>query len=79
MHEPGDIRMKKPPYEMILWWGREDDALVIGARELPGRMTYGPTRQAALQSAEEAIALWIETARADGIAIPEPKGRLVFA
>ena len=47
MHEPGDIRMEKPPYELILWWGREDDAFVIGAPELPGCIACGPTRQEA--------------------------------
>ena len=71
--------MKNPPYEMILWWSREDDAFVVEVPELPGCMAHGATRQEALQSAEEAITLWIETAREDGITIPEPKGRLVFA
>ena len=79
MPDPDDIRMKKPPYGMILRWGLEDDAFVIEAPELPGCMASGPTSPEALESAEEAIALWIEAAREDGLPIPEPKGSLLFA
>jgi predicted RNase H-like HicB family nuclease len=36
-------------------------------------------RQEALANAETVIAEWIETARGLGRAVPEPKGRLLFA
>ncbi|MBF8277460.1 MAG: HicB-like protein [Candidatus Brocadiaceae bacterium] len=32
-----------------------------------------------LASAEKAVAFWLETAKEDGIPIPEPKGRLMYA
>ena len=42
-------------------------------------MAHGNTRVAAIQRAEEAIAFWIRTAKDDGLPIPAPKGRLVYA
>lgn len=66
-------------YEMILWWSAEDEAYVVDVPELPGCMAHGATRQAAIKNAEDAIKLWIKTAMDDGLEIPEPRGRLVFA
>lgn len=43
--------------------------------ELPGCAANGPTQEAALASAQEAIRLWIDTAKEFGDPIPEPKGR----
>jgi predicted RNase H-like HicB family nuclease len=43
---------------------------------LPGCMTEGDSRQHALEMLDEAFALWIETALAQGIAIPEPTERV---
>jgi predicted RNase H-like HicB family nuclease len=66
-------------YEMIVWWSREDDAFVVDVPELPGCMAHGESRLEAIKNAEDAIAFWIETARQDGLTIPEPKGRLLVA
>ena len=66
-------------YEMIIWWSVEDEAYVVDVPELPGCMAHGATRQTALKSAESAIKFWIHTAKEDGLEIPEPRGRLVFA
>ena len=43
--------------------------------ELPGCAAHGTTQEAALANAQEAIALWIETAKEFGDPIPEPEGR----
>ena len=64
---------------MIIWWSEEDQAFVVDVPELPGCMAHGNTRIEAIENAEEAIAFWIKTAEEDGIAIPKPKGRLLFA
>jgi predicted RNase H-like HicB family nuclease len=64
---------------MILWWSNEDDCYVVDVPELPGCMAHGRTRAEAIQNAEEAISLWVQTAREDGIRVPKPKGRLLFA
>jgi len=67
-------------YEVIIYWSREDAAFVAEVPELPGCAAHGPTQEAALASAQEAIGLWIDTAREFGDPIPEPKGRrLIFA
>ncbi len=71
--------MKPNSYEMILWWSTEDDAYVVDVPELPGCLAHGATRQQAIKNAEDAIKFWIKTARDDGLDVPQPRGRLVFA
>ena len=66
-------------YEIILYWSDEDQAFIAEVPELPGCAADGATRQEALANAEIVIGEWLETARAMGRAIPEPKGRLLFA
>jgi predicted RNase H-like HicB family nuclease len=66
-------------YEMIIWWSEEDRAFVVDVPELPGCMAHGESRLSAIKNAEEAIAFWIKTADEDGIPVPKPKGRLLFA
>jgi predicted RNase H-like HicB family nuclease len=62
-------------YEVIIYWSEEDQAYVAEVPELPGCAAHGPTQEAALVSVQEAIGLWIDTAREFGDPIPEPKGR----
>ncbi len=57
----------------------DDDCFVAEVPELPGCMAHGDNRPEAVASAEEAIALWIDTANEDGRDIPRPKGRLHYA
>ena len=67
-------------YEVVLYWSTVDDAFVAEVPELPGCMAHGDTQEAALRHANEAMALWIDTAREFGDPIPEPKGeRLMLA
>ena len=42
-------------------------------------MTHGKTRPDTIRQAEAAIRLWIKTAMEDGLEIPLPRGRLVYA
>lgn len=62
-------------YELIVYWSAEDGAFVVDVPELPGCVAHGPTPAAAVASAQDAIALWIDTAREFGDPVPEPKGR----
>ncbi len=62
-------------YEVIIYWSEEDEAFVAEVPELPGCAAHGPTQEAALASAQEAIRLWLDTAKEFGDPIPEPKGR----
>jgi len=67
-------------YEIIIYWSDEDQAFVADVPELPGCMAHGNTREEALKNINEAIKLWLDTAKEFGDPIPEPAGhRLVFA
>ena len=66
-------------YEVIIYWSDEDQAFLAEVPELPGCMADGATYQEALANVELIIEEWLETARDLGRAIPEPKGRLVYA
>ena len=67
-------------HEVVLDWSTVDDAFVAEVTELPGCMAHGDTQETALKHANEAMALWIDTAREFGDPIPEPKGeRLMLA
>jgi predicted RNase H-like HicB family nuclease len=65
-------------YEIIIYWSREDQLFVADVLELPGCMGHGDTKQLALENAQEAINLWIETAKEFGDPVPEPKGQRLF-
>ena len=67
-------------YEVIIYWSEEDQVFVAEVPELPGCAAHGPTQEAALTNAQEAIRLWLDTATEFGDPIPVPKGRrLIFA
>jgi predicted RNase H-like HicB family nuclease len=62
-------------YEVIIYWSAEDQVFVAEVPELPGCAAHGSSPEAALAEAQEAISLWLETAREFGDPVPEPKGR----
>ena len=67
-------------YEIIIYWSNEDQVFVAEVPELPGCAAHGPTHEVAFAQVQEAIRLWIDTAREFGDPIPEPKGeRLILA
>jgi len=67
-------------YEIIIYWSEEDRVYIAEVPELPGCLAHGATQEAALANAQEAIALWLDTAKEYGDPIPVPKGRrLIFA
>jgi len=67
-------------YEIIIFWSDEDGAYIADVPELPGCMAHGNTQEAALNNAQEALRLWIDTALECNEPVPEPKGRrLVYA
>ena len=67
-------------YEIIIYWSNEDQVYVAEVPELPGCMAHGETQTAALENTNQAIQLWIDTAKEFGDPIPEPKGqRLMLA
>jgi predicted RNase H-like HicB family nuclease len=62
-------------YEVIIYWSEKDLMFIAEVPELPGCMAHGDSRYAALENADQAIELWLETASEFGDPIPEPKGR----
>jgi predicted RNase H-like HicB family nuclease len=67
-------------YEFILYWSNEDQAFIAEVPELPGCTVHGSTLESAPSNANEAIQLWIDTAREFGHPVPQPKGkRLMLA
>ena len=62
-----------------MYYSKDDEAYIVEVPELPGCMADGATREEALRNAERIMQEWIETARLEGIPIPEAKGRLLYA
>lgn len=62
-------------YEIIIYWSEEDQAFVAEVPELPGCAAHGDTPDSALANCQEAIDLWLDTAKEFGRPIPVPKGR----
>ena len=62
-------------YEIIIYWSEEDKVFIAEAPELPGCSAHGNSPDKALMKCNEAINLWIDTAKEFGRTIPEPKGR----
>ena len=71
--------MSESQYEMIIYWDKADNIYVADVPELPGCMAHGKSKKEALENAEKAVDFWLKTAKEDGIQIPEPKGRLMYA
>jgi predicted RNase H-like HicB family nuclease len=67
-------------YEIIIYWSNEDKIYIAEVPELPGCMAHGTTHFEALKNLQDAITLWLETAKENNLSIPEPKGRrLMYA
>ncbi len=67
-------------YEIIIYWSNEDGTFVVEVPELPGCAAHGGTQEEALEQINQAVDLWIETAKEFGDPVPEPKGqRLTLA
>lgn len=66
-------------YEIIIYWSSEDNCYIAEVPELSGCMADGETMVKALENANVIIGEWIETAKALGRDIPEPRGKLAFA
>ena len=66
-------------YEVILYWSNEDDVFIAEAPELPGCLAHGDTREDALKNIQDAMELWIDTAREFGDLVPEPAGKRLIS
>ena len=66
-------------YEIIIYWSNEDNCFIAEVPELAGCKADGDSYANALSNAQVIIDEWIETAHLHQRAIPQPKGRLLFA
>ncbi len=62
-------------HEVIIFWSDEDQVFIAEVPELPGCAAHGDSPESALASCEEAVELWLDTAKEFGRPISEPKGR----
>ena len=61
-------------YEIVLYRSEADGAFVVEVPRLPGCMAHGDTQEAALDSVNRAMDLWLDTAREFGDPVPAPRG-----
>lgn len=64
-------------YQIIINWSQRDQLFIAEVPELPGCIAHGDTQEAALLNIQEAIQLWIDTAREFGDPIPEPQANKI--
>lgn len=70
----------KKRYMLNIFWSEEDQTYIAEVPELPGCMAHGDRYENALSAVQEAMDLWIVTAKEFGDPVPQPKGkRLMYA
>jgi len=62
-------------YHINVFWSEEDDAYIADIPDLKYCSAHGPTPEAALREVLIAKDAWLETAKANGKAIPRPSYR----
>lgn len=65
----------EPKYHINLFWSDRDDSWVADVPDLKSCAAFGDTPEEAIAEARLAIQGWIETALANGLAVPEPRYR----
>jgi len=64
---------KLPKYEIIIYWDNNDKIFVAEVPELAGCSAHGKTQVEAVQNVNDAMVLWLETAREFDDEIPQPR------
>ena len=62
-------------YHINVFWSKEDNAYIADIPDLKYCSAHGPTPEAALREVLIAKDAWLETAKANGKAIPRPSYR----
>ncbi len=60
-------------YTVQIFWREEDQAYIAVCQDFPGLSAFGETREEALEEAEIALELMIETYQKKNIPLPQPK------
>ncbi len=67
--------MMQPHYHINVFWSADDGCWIADVPDLRPCSAHGETPTEAVSEAQEAIALWIETAEEKGLPIPPPRYR----
>lgn len=59
-------------YPIVLFWSDEDEAYIADVPDLRYCSAHGETPEEALREIVVARELWLEVAREDGLALPDP-------
>jgi predicted RNase H-like HicB family nuclease len=59
-------------YAIEIFYSGEDQGYIALVPELPGCSVFGETEEKALKEAKVAMALWLDTAKKEGMQIPKP-------
>lgn len=59
-----------PHYHINMFWSEEDGSWIAEVPDLRGCSAHGRTPAEAAREAEDAMALWLETAASEGLPIP---------
>ena len=65
----------EPRYHINLFWSERDDCWVADVPDLKSCAAFGDTPEEALAESRIAVQAWLESARAGGLPIPEPRYR----
>ncbi len=67
--------MNDPHYHINIFWSEVDACWIADVPDLKFCSAHGDTPAAAVEEVRTAIELWLETARDEGLAIPEARYR----
>ena len=65
-------------YHINIFYSEDDEGYIADIPDLEACSAFGDTPEDALNQVQTAKAIWLETARAEGKPIPEPKYRPVI-
>lgn len=71
--------MSTNAHKRIIKWSDDGQCYVAKMPDLPGCMAHGKPRQQPVMMAEEAVELWLETAKEDGVLVPKPSSFAALA
>jgi predicted RNase H-like HicB family nuclease len=64
-----------PRYHINVFWSDEDSCWIADVPDLRYCSAHGSTPAEAVAEAQEAMTMWLEVARDEGIPIPQPRYR----
>ena len=60
-------------YQILVTWSPEDESFLAQVPDLPGCMAHGDTEVEVLDSARDAIKLYLDVLSEEGESVPEPR------